>query len=183
VAALADRVRAVRPSGPARVPPLICLDGPAGSGKTTLAEALAPEVGGVIVHMDDLYGGWDGLDRAWPRLVAWVLAPLRAGREASVRAFDWHAGTFTGPVTRIGPGCPVIAEGCGSAPRAADGVADLIVWVAAAVEVRRERLRMREGEEASENLRAWERAEAAHYAREGTRERADVIVHTGGLAG
>ncbi|MDR1294722.1 MAG: AAA family ATPase [Bifidobacteriaceae bacterium] len=157
---------------------MICIDGPMGSGKTTLAGALAREVGGAIVHMDDLYGGWDGIDRAWPRLVSSVLTPLRAGHAAAVRTFDWSAGGFTGPVTRIESGRPVIAEGCGSAPRLADGVAQLIVWVDAALPVRLARVARRDGPAQSENLRAWAVSEAVHYAREGTRDRADVIVRT-----
>ena len=39
-------------------PTLILIDGPAGSGKTTLAELLANETT-QILHLDDLYHGWD----------------------------------------------------------------------------------------------------------------------------
>ncbi len=40
---------------------LVCVDGPAGSGKTSLADAVARRTAAQVVHMDDLYGGWDGL--------------------------------------------------------------------------------------------------------------------------
>ena len=41
---------------------IIAIDGPAGSGKTTLAERLSqnfPERPIAIIHMDDLYAGWN----------------------------------------------------------------------------------------------------------------------------
>ena len=58
VPALADRVRAAVPLlGRTR---LVCVDGPAGSGKTTLADRLVTALGpgAAVVHMDDLYAGW-----------------------------------------------------------------------------------------------------------------------------
>ena len=43
--------------------PIIAIDGPAGAGKTTLATnihlALYPNYTSTIIHMDDLYNGWD----------------------------------------------------------------------------------------------------------------------------
>jgi pantothenate kinase-related protein Tda10 len=55
---------------------LVCVDGPAGSGKSTLASALvrlAPDA--VVVHMDDLYAGWDGLPDVADQLEG-LLRPL-----------------------------------------------------------------------------------------------------------
>jgi uridine kinase len=180
VPVLAARIAEEARQGRGPAPLLVCIDGWSGAGKTALGEALAGKVGCAIVHMDDLYGGWDGLERAWPRLAAWVVEPLRAGRTATWRAFDWAAGQFTGPKLRVAPGQIVIAEGCGSAPRAADGVAHLIVWVEAPAAIRWRRALARDGEAAAPLLRAWAADEAVHHAREGTRERADVIVGTGG---
>src|SRR5205085_5813827 len=53
--ALADRLLAEPPLlGATR---LVCVDGPAGSGKTTFADRLTEALGGAaaLVHMDDLY--------------------------------------------------------------------------------------------------------------------------------
>ena len=49
---------------------LVCVDGPAGSGKTTLAAGIAARTGAPVLHMDDLYPGWSGL-RAW----TWIIEP------------------------------------------------------------------------------------------------------------
>ena len=53
------RAAGIRPRlGGVRV---IAIDGPAGSGKTTLGDALA-ERGAAVLHLDDLYDGWSGLE-------------------------------------------------------------------------------------------------------------------------
>src|SRR5262245_52752501 len=64
LAALAALARARQAAAPVGQPFLVVVDGPAGSGKTTLADQLAPRVGdgsggrAQVVHMDDLYEGW-----------------------------------------------------------------------------------------------------------------------------
>ena len=65
-------------------------------------------------------------------------------------------------------------EGCGSARRAVDPVAVLRVWVEAPDDLRLERGLARDGADAREHWLAWMADEAAHFARERTRERADV---------
>jgi adenylylsulfate kinase-like enzyme len=46
-------------AGPTRV---LAIDGRSGSGKSTLAAALARDTGAALVALEDLYGGWDGLE-------------------------------------------------------------------------------------------------------------------------
>ena len=67
---------------------LVCVDGPAGSGKTTLAAAvaaLAPRR--TLVHIDDLYDGWDGLPGVGrpARHAAAAAGPGRAGQLPPLR--------------------------------------------------------------------------------------------------
>ena len=49
---------------------LVCVDGPAGSGKTTLGAELAERTGAQLVHGDDLMEGWRGLDAVGRQLAA-----------------------------------------------------------------------------------------------------------------
>ena len=105
--------------GPVR---LVCVDGPAGSGKTTAAAAIAAAAGPgcAVLHLDDLYEGWSGLEGSlWPRLSAQVLEPLRRGLPGRYQRYDWTTGAFAEWVDVPVPDLLVL-EGCGSARRAAD---------------------------------------------------------------
>lgn len=177
VEVVADRVVASVPRlGRTR---LVCVDGPAGSGKTTTAGRLAAALGrrglpSAIVHLDDLYDGWGGLEGTlWPRLAAQVLEPLRRGRPGRFQRYDWQSGAFADLVEV--PVRPVLVlEGCGSARREADAVASLRVWVEAPDDLRLARGLARDGEGARSHWTAWMSDERAHFARDRTRERADV---------
>jgi uridine kinase len=168
---LVARASSARPRlGGVRV---IAIDGPAGSGKTTLADALGAR-GATVVHLDDLYEGWSGLEGSlWPRLAAQVLEPLRRGRPGRYQRYDWHAGAFAEWVDVPFPDLLVV-EGCGSARRAVDPVAVLRVWVEAPADLRLERGLARDGADARAHWLTWMSDEAEHFARERTRERADV---------
>jgi len=174
---IASQALAVPPRlGPVR---LVVIDGPAGSGKTTAAARIAEDasqlgVAAVVLHLDDLYEGWSGLEGSlWPRLSAQVLEPLRRGRPGRYQRYDWPTGGFAEWVDVEVPELLVL-EGCGSARRAADAVAVLRVWVEAPADLRLERGLARDGAGASEHWVQWMADEAAHFVRERTRERADV---------
>jgi uridine kinase len=185
VSALADRVRAASPRlGTVR---LIVVDGPAGSGKTTLAAALAASLRAsgtevAVFHLDDIYDGWAGLDGVGERFAAWVLEPLADGRPGRYRRYDWAAGEFAEwcdlPVPDV-----LVVDGCGAAQRSIDDVVSLRIWVEAPAALRLERGIARDGEALREEWKRWMTLEAEHFSRESTRERADVVVDgTAGLA-
>ena len=159
---------------------LVCVDGPAGSGKTTLAAAIAGRHAGArIVHMDDLYDGWDGLPRVSDQL-PWLLAPLARGEVGAYRRYDWHAGRYAEEVP-VGPGPLLVLEGVGSGARAVAGLVTVLVWVCAPPELRRARGLARDGEAMAPEWDRWMADEAIHLAAERTEARADVLVDgTGG---
>src|SRR4029077_4157497 len=70
---------------------LVCVDGPAGSGKTSLADAVARRTDAQVVHMDDLYGGWEGLLFVAGR-VERLLRPLARGVHGPGGRAHWRAG-------------------------------------------------------------------------------------------
>lgn len=170
---LVERVR----SAPARLGTvrLVCVDGPAGAGKSTLAARLAEHLGAAVLHLDDLYEGWSGLDRVWDRLEAQVLAPLAAGRTGRYQRYDWVAGAFAEwhdlPVPPV-----LVVEGCGSAPLALAGRASLVILVDAPPDVRLARGLARDGDALRDHWLRWMDLEAVHFARERTRERADLVL-------
>ncbi|WP_066582182.1 uridine kinase family protein [Cellulomonas timonensis] len=176
-ALVAARVLSARPRlGPVR---LVCVDGPAGSGKSTFARALAEALRSqgtpaAVIGLDDLYEGWSGLSGSlWPRLGAQVLEPLRRGRPGRFQRYDWAAEGFAEWVDVPVPAVLVL-EGCGSARRAADPDAVLRVWVEAPAGLRLSRGLERDGVGMREHWVEWMAEEAEHFAQERTRERADV---------
>jgi uridine kinase len=154
---------------------LVCVDGPAGSGKTTLAGRLADAVGATVVHMDDLYAGWT-LTGGFGRLAAGVLRPLAEGRPGAYARYDWHTGRFEDECSAVPVPEVLVVEGCGSAPRAIDAWVVLRIWVEAPQPVRLSRGIARDGAALEPQWRRWQDQEARVFADEGTRARADVVV-------
>ncbi|SOE03409.1 uridine kinase family protein [Blastococcus haudaquaticus] len=175
---LADVVARVR-TGPARLGGvrLVSVDGPAGSGKTTLAGRLASAFGedAALVHVDDLYAGWT-LTGAVARLQAGVLRPLAEGRPGAFHAFDWSTRWFRPEATVVPVPRVLLIEGCGSSPRALDAWTTLRIWVEAPADLRLARGLARDGVHLTPEWRRWQGTEAAEFAREGTRARADLHV-------
>ncbi|MGH3387017.1 MAG: uridine kinase family protein [Nocardioidaceae bacterium] len=170
---LADRITAA----PARLGAtrLVCIDGPAGSGKTTLAARLAQLLpGSTVVHMDDVYRGWEtDFAEVHRRLADQVVAPLRAGRPARYQRYDWYAGELADWVDLPVPDV-LILEGVGSGARSLDAVRSLLVWIEVPEEQRIARGVERDGAAVLPNWRAWMAHEAVEHARQQTRERADL---------
>lgn len=160
---------------PGRDGALVCVDGPAGSGKTTLADALVAAVdGAVVVHTDDLLAGWDGLP-GLPASLSRLLEPLAAGRAGRYRRYDWDAGRYAEEVA-VAPAPLVVVEGVGSGSLPTARLADLLVWVEAPVELRMRRGLERDGDAFAPYWVAWAAAEERLFAEQRTRERADLVV-------
>jgi len=160
--------------GPGR---LVCIDGPAGSGKTTLAAGLADVVPGAqVVHCDELLQGWRGL----PGLAATVsdlLAPLASGRIGQWRRWDWLADDWA-ETHDVTPGGLLVLEGVGSwSPEIADLVG-VLVWVEAGSELRLDRGLGRDGEQMRAHWEQWRRDEDELLAMLGTRDHAHLVVTT-----
>jgi len=157
---------------------LLCLDGPAGSGKTTLAGEIATlaadrGIPTTVIHLDDLYDGWSGLPRLSEQLDP-LLLPLAQGETGSYRRYDWAAGRLAETVT-VAPTPLLILEGVGSGLAAYRRLRTMLVWVDAPTDVRLARWRARDGDRAEPFIAGWQRDEEALFARERTREAADLI--------
>jgi uridine kinase len=154
---------------------LLCVDGPAGSGKTTLAAGIAElEPGAVVVNTDQLLDGWTGLPTL-PPLLAALVAPLARGEDSSYRRYDWIAGEYAEevPVPRT---TLLVIEGVGAGCRALAPYRSLLVWVSAPADQRVRRVVERDGPGVAPYLEAWVADEAAHFAAEGTRTAADLVI-------
>jgi uridine kinase len=163
---------------------LVCVDGPAGSGKTTLAGALERRFGRdrlsvATLHMDDFYEGWSGLrPEIETRIVAQVLKPLADEHPARWQRYDWIAEAFA-EWRDLPPTDVLILEGCGSGALAYDPYRTVLVWVEADRDTRMQRGMDRDGPAMAAHWEAWMESEERHFAANRTRERADVVLRTG----
>jgi cytidylate kinase len=152
---------------------LICVDGPAGSGKTTLAEEVAGLAGAPVVHMDDLFEGWGGLPRITDQLGT-LLRPLAEGRAGSYRRWDWPGHRWAEAVL-VTPEPLLVLEGVGSGALAHSDLITVLAWVEVPYDLRVERGLERGGVGVAEHWRQWAVDEQDLFARERTRDRADLV--------
>lgn len=176
---LLDRVLAA----PARLGAtrLVCVDGPAGSGKTTLAARIARETEArgltvMVLHMDDLYDGWDGAVRGFGLLRDHVLARIAGGLEGRYRRYDWDTGQYAERHDVPADLDLLVVEGVTCADRGVEPWPSLRIWVETTNSTRLERGIDRDGEALRDRWLDWMRWEREHFAAERTRERADLVV-------
>jgi uridine kinase len=158
---------------------LICVEGPAGSGKTTLGAELARRTGAQLVHADDLMSGWRGLAAVGRQLTA-VAEALAAGRPATYQHYDWEAGRYDRSV-EVPPAPLLVVEGVGSGAAALASYTTVLVWVEVGEELRLERGLERDGGAMERHWRQFMLDERDLFARDGSRERADVLVDGTGV--
>jgi uridine kinase len=182
IADLTDLTTAIR-STPARTGEtiVVAIDGPSGSGKTTLSRhlsaGLSADVPVPIVHLDDIYPGWDGLADTPPRLLDWILLPLARSEPARYRRYDWVENQYA--EWHDVPASPVlIIEGSGSGSSSCAPYLSYLIWIEADRDVRFTRGIARDGDGYLPHWGRWARQEESLFSTEKTRERADVRIQT-----
>ena len=154
---------------------VIAIDGRSGAGKTSLAAELSAGLAAPVVTLEDLYGGWDGLERGISLLVSAVLEPLSAGRAARVPRYDWVTGQWAEPWL-LEPPAVLIVEGAGAGARRAAAYERALVWIEEAASVRKKRALDRDGETFAPHWDQWAAQEEAMLAREHTPSRAGLVI-------
>ncbi len=153
---------------------LVCVDGPAGSGKTTLAAEIGSLTGAPVLHMDDMFEGWDGLPRITDQLET-LLRPLAGGRSGSYRRWDWPGNAWAETIL-VPPAPLLVLEGVGSGSASVAELITVLAWVEVPYDLRMARGLERGGIGVADNWRQWAVDEQDLFARERTRERADIVV-------
>jgi uridine kinase len=154
---------------------VILVDGPAGSGKTTLASLVGQALGAQVLHADDMFEGWDGLSVLWAILGPRVLEPLSRGEQAGFERWDWVASARAEHIA-VPAADAVVIEGVGVAQRAARMYASLVIYVDAPWPERLARGVARDGESMRAQWEVWQCAEEGFLNAEGTLQASDVVV-------
>ena len=153
---------------------IITIDGPAGSGKTTLAEKLAKElVNSEVVHMDDLYEGWNNtLTPYLSRKLERLLQDAVVTGEIKYSPYDWNKNTFKSEISFPLPDF-LILEGVGSGQKIIRNFASYSIWIWAPPELRLKRGLERDGAHLRDEWLRFQSLEAEHFAKEQTASSAD----------
>jgi uridine kinase len=154
---------------------VLAIDGRSGAGKSVLAARLQAELAAPVVSLEDLYGGWDGLERGIDLLVSKVLEPLSAGQSAHVPRYDWLAREWREPWV-LEPPAVLIVEGVGAGARRAAAYASALIWIEEPEPVRKKRALDRDGETYKPYWDMWAAQEDAMLASEQTPARANLVI-------
>ena len=144
-------------------PHVILIDGESGAGKTTLSEVMAEALTATVVHLDDTYPGWEGLEAGRDAIIATVLSPALHGAPASYVPWDWNR-SEPRDLVPVHIGDVLIVEGCGISTHQSRAMADVVIWVDCPAEIRRERLRRRDGAQFDAHTERWDEQVARHVA-------------------
>jgi len=161
--------------------PIILIDGRAGSGKSTFAESLQQQLfrdgesAPRVIHMDNIFEGWDGLALGSDYMVRFILQPLARRETASWQDWSWVKNQRSS-WREFSGGTPLIVEGCGSLTERSKEHADISIWLEASEETRRERWIQRERH--LEKFDFWAAQELDFYAREKSQSLADLVIKT-----
>jgi uridine kinase len=161
--------------------PIVLIDGRAGSGKSTFAEQLQQQLfrdgesAPRVIHMDNIFEGWEGLALGSDYMVRFILQPLARRETASWQDWSWVKNQRSS-WREFSGGTPLIVEGCGSLTERSKEHADIAIWLEASEEVRRERWIQRERH--LEKFDFWAAQELDFYAREKSQSLADLVIKT-----
>jgi uridine kinase len=161
--------------------PVILIDGRAGSGKSTFAEQLQQQLfrdgesAPRVIHMDNIFEGWEGLSLGSDYLVRFVLQPLARHETASWQDWSWVKNQRSS-WREFSGGTPLIVEGCGSLTERSKEHADICIWLEAKEQTRRERWLKRERH--LDKFDFWAAQELDFYAREKSKTLADLNFQT-----
>lgn len=162
--------------------PIIAIDGPAGAGKTTLAEhlsaALSLKYKCTTLHMDDLYNGWqNAFDHHLTDALVGAAAAHKSSKPYSLSRYMWDQRQYS-EATPIKGAELLILEGVGSSQRAIRPQLTATIWIDIDESAGLERVLRRDGESISAQMKEWLRAQAQHFALEESKEAADFVLTT-----
>ena len=162
--------------------PIIAIDGPAGAGKTTLAHeiylALAPKMSVGVIHMDDLYDGWENaLGTDLTKVLLYLSDQHKQQKPARINKYNWTASSFEDS-EEVPPSDLLILEGVGSGDMAIQDDLAALIWIDIDPEIGVKRVIARDGAQVADEMRKWLGTQQEYFSQHSTREKADFILTT-----
>jgi len=160
---------------------IVAIDGPAGAGKTTLANRLKENIQDSsieIVHMDDLYDGWDNaLSTQLTETLLHIAHSHKNAQRISLSTYDWNSGSFL-PATELAQSELIIFEGVGSGQLAIREYLSALIWIDIDESEGLARVLARDGKEIEGHMKEWLATQEQHFRKEGTQNAADFVLTT-----
>lgn len=162
--------------------PIIAIDGPAGAGKTTLAStlflALSPHISTTVIHMDELYRGWENaIGDELTKSLTWVTSCHKAKKPLLYSSFNWAANEFADPKSHPSTHL-LILEGVASAQIAIEESLATSIWLDLDPLIGYQRVIDRDGEKISREMTQWLLMQEQHFAADKTQERCEFLLST-----
>ena len=162
--------------------PIIAIDGPAGAGKTTLAHeiylALAPKMSVGVIHMDDLYDGWENaLGADLTKVLLYLSDQHKQQKPAKINKYNWTTSSFEDSEEAT-PSELLILEGVGSGDMAIQDDLAALIWIDIDPEIGVKRVIARDGAQVADEMRKWLGTQQEYFSQHSTREKADFILTT-----
>jgi len=157
---------------------IIVIDGPAGSGKTTLAKSLSGLLEYCpIIHMDEIYEGWENAlsPKTFKDLVEWIINPLLENNSIEYIKYDWNLEQRIEKVV-INNSKVMIIEGVGSSSFEVSKHASLKLWIEVNKETGINRVLTRDGLRIQEQMKTWQSQESKFFIENNSKENSDIWI-------
>ena len=157
---------------------IIVIDGPAGSGKTTLAKSLSGLLENCpIIHMDEIYEGWENAlsPKTFKDLVEWIINPLLENNSIEYIKYDWNLEQRIEKIV-INNSKIIIIEGVGSSSFEISKHASLKLWIEVNKETGINRVLTRDGLHIQEQMKTWQSQESKFFIENNSKENSDIWI-------
>ena len=157
---------------------IIVIDGPAGSGKTTLAKSLSGLLENCpIIHMDEIYEGWENAlsPKTFKDLVEWIINPLLENNSIEYIKYDWNLDQRIEKIV-INNSKVIIIEGVGSSSFEISKHASLKLWIEVNKETGINRVLTRDGQQIQEQMKKWQSQESKFFIENNSKENSDIWI-------
>jgi uridine kinase len=157
---------------------LLAIDGPAGSGKTTLAAKLEREYQLTatvrVIHMDDLYNGWeDALSEELTEKLSNIVQAHNSSKDFYLAKFNWASMKFDVEELMVATEV-LILEGVGAAQKVVRDAGAKTYWIETPAEIGLQRALDRDGHHLRDLMLKWQTHQDAHFQIDKTAENCDV---------
>ena len=166
--------------------PVIAIDGCCASGKTTLAEKIAEEIGAQVIHTDDFFLPFEmrsterlstaGGNIHYERFFDEVINGIKSGKPFEYRIFSCKTGNYNGAKT-VDPSKPIIVEGAYSMRPEFIGIYDYKIFMTVDEKIQLDRIFSRNGKDALEIFKSkWIPLENRYFEFFNIEKQCDIVI-------